>query len=136
MDLSGFEIKDDDVAIMQVKHPVTDAPLMENEKPVTISFVSEDSERFRGKRRQVINRRLRNRKNSQVTYTAELAESDALDALCDATVAWEGIGLDGEELPCSPENAKKVFRRLPWLVEQADLFVTDRANFLRASSKS
>ncbi len=64
--------------------------------------------------------------------SAEEIENDDLEQLVAVTVAWSGVGLDGSDLPYSADNARKLYKRLPWLREQAGAFVTDRANFLLA----
>lgn len=64
--------------------------------------------------------------------TAEEIEESALRQLSICTVSWKGVKLDGQELECNPDNAYMLYSRLPWLKEQVDEFVGDRANFLKA----
>ena len=59
---------------------------------------------------------------------------DDLELLCACTIGWEGIGLDGEELICTPENKKKLYQRLPWLRDQAARFLGDRSKYFRPAS--
>lgn len=136
MDLSQFEVEDTDVARMPVVSPVTGEPLTADDgSPVTISLISQDSQKFRSLRRKAIDRRLKNR-GARQTYTAAQAEADSIEALCDATVGWENVVLDGEQLECTPDNVRKVYKRLPWLVTQVDAFVADLANFMQPSPKT
>ena len=58
-----------------------------------------------------------------------LAESAEILAAC--TLDWKGVLVDGERLPCSRENAVKLYIRFPWLREQAEAFIADRAAYLR-----
>jgi hypothetical protein len=133
-DLSAYEIADDNTSVMQVMDPVTGEPLADETGPVTITVISEDSEKFRASRRKAVNRRLKGRGNQ--TYTAEQAETDAIEALVDATIGWSNISMDGQMVEFSRENVREVYRRLPWLVKQVDAHVTDRSNFIRASSRT
>lgn len=74
-------------------------------------------------------------------------EKDALELLVACTLAWhteakvdkEGAELEprkdsitwkGQEYTCSPENVKLLYVALPWMKEQVDLEVNDRANFI------
>lgn len=47
------------------------------------------------------------------------------------TIDWRNLELDGAGLPFTPENAREVYTRFPWIREQALAFVASRANFLR-----
>lgn len=62
-----------------------------------------------------------------------LTRAERARVLAQVTVAWQGVALDGEVLDCSPANAERLYLRLPWLLDQADRFVADRANFLPPS---
>lgn len=62
-------------------------------------------------------------------------EDENLRKVVVATVAWQTDDLgeviaDGEEqLPCTPENAQRVYTKHPWLREQVEDFVGARENF-------
>lgn len=71
-------------------------------------------------------------------------DKDAVALLAACTKGWgttaealpEGARADvltyhGEDLPCTRENAARVYTEQPWLREQVEAAVTDRANFLR-----
>jgi len=47
------------------------------------------------------------------------------------TLAWRGIVYEGEALECNPGNARRLYAALPWLREQVEAFIADRANFLK-----
>lgn len=119
-------------AVMQVRHPVTDAPLATADgHALTLTLAGRDSERYRRLERAATNRRLKSARRG--TVTAEEIEAEALDMLVGCTLAWSGIVIDGQALDCTPENVRRAYTRLPWLREQADAFVADRGNFSKAS---
>lgn len=55
-------------------------------------------------------------------------------AMADIVLDWEHVGLGDGDLPFNRENAVLVLTEAPWLREQLDIFLLDRANFLPASS--
>ena len=67
----------------------------------------------------------------------ESIEQDAIDLLASLTKGWKQedkapITLDGEELACTKENAVAVYERFPWIKEQIDAAIGDRANFIKS----
>lgn len=121
---------------------------------IVISVLGSDSEAYRNLLRKQQNRRLEAaaknrgmRKGS--TVTAEALEEESLDLLIACTVGWETVEKDakgadvsrpeiemdeGEWLPCTPENARRVYADpgLAWLREQVDAEIADRSNFLKS----
>jgi len=135
-DLSALDTTSaaDQGATMHVAHPVTGVALsQEDGSPVSLILAGEDSERFRKQDRTARSRRLaRQQQGRAMKLSADELDSDALEMLVAVTVGWSGLALDGADLPYSPDNARKLYTRLPWLREQAQAFVLDRANFLKA----
>jgi hypothetical protein len=70
------------------------------------------------------------RPGQSVPFTAEEQDESGLNLLVACTLAWEGVIVEGVDLPCTPDNVKMVYRRFPWLQEQVTAFIGDRANFL------
>ena len=133
MDLSTLEpIKD--AATYRVRHPVTNELLEEKEGPVTIDLLSADSDAFRTRQFAALNKRLRSGKKPKLS--AEDIDDEAIDLIAACITGWRNIELDGEAFPYSPDNAKALLRRLPWLREQLDEAIADRANFIRTSRTS
>lgn len=67
----------------------------------------------------------------------EAMESDGLQLLAAVTKSWrqgdkQTVTLDGQELACTKENAVALYERFPWIKEQVDTAVGDRANFINA----
>lgn len=52
-----------------------------------------------------------------------------------ATVDWEHIGIDGEDVPCTPENCKKVYKDAEWLAQQVFNHTQEDSAFIKGSSK-
>jgi hypothetical protein len=74
--------------------------------------------------------------NRKHVVQPEQIERDALELLAACTVAWSGVVVDGKVPACSPEAAAEVYRRLPWLREQADEFANARENFMGESARN
>ena len=68
--------------------------------------------------------------------TADDIVASGIEILARCTMAWRSgdkatVVVDGQELACSLENARTLFTRFPWAREQADVWASDRANYLR-----
>lgn len=132
MDLSNLKPTDEAVK-MDVLHPVTRKPLGTTEKPVQILLVGKDSGTFREAQRQIVDKRLADAsRRAAVSMTSEESEQTGLALLAKCTKGWEGIDWDGKPLTFSVGNAVMIYGALPWLKEQVDSFVGDRAAFLKA----
>jgi hypothetical protein len=116
-------------AKMEVTHPVSGALLA----GTSIVLAGQDSDRYRAMDRKISNKRLAQSGNGQrLKLTAESLEADNLNKLVACTISWEGIAFGGSPKECTPENVREAYTRLPWLREQAETFIGDRANFLKA----
>lgn len=135
MDLATLDMANaESGAVMTVRHPVSDAVLEGTDgQAITITLAGSDSERFRKVQRASTNRRLKTQSSRRGQVTSEELEADSLETLAACTISWRGLVVDGEALECNAANARKAYKRLPWLKEQVDAFVGDRANFLKAS---
>jgi hypothetical protein len=131
MDLATLEPTADSVPV-PLRHPTTNERLTSDEgAPITISIVGMDSEQFRTRHRAIINRRLNAGK--KVKVTAEEIEAESIDTIAACITGWQYVELDGKILEFSRANAKTLLTRLPWLREQLDEAIADRANFLKTS---
>jgi len=129
MDLSSLETQAG--STMTVMHPVEDIPLLGGDgDPVTFSLLGIDSEEYRASQRGITNKRL-SRKN-KFKITAEQLELETIEVLVACTVNWsDNFEVDGSAYPFSKDNAKALYERFPWVREQVDDFIGERANFLR-----
>ena len=121
-----------EVTILQ---PTTNIPL-----GITVTVCGADSETFKNIQRKQLNRRLEKQQKSrtrQTAMTAEELELESMDVLVACTRSWstgERKQLefdDNEWLECTPDNVRRVYEALPWLKEQVDQEIGDRANFLQ-----
>jgi len=55
----------------------------------------------------------------------------SVEILASCTLAWRGLEKDGEEWPCTRENAIALYSSSPPLRQQVDIFLSDRRNYLR-----
>ena len=108
-------------AELELVHPGTGAPL-----GVWITMAGIDSRIWRGAvAAQTWSRRGRR------DLTPDEIQAGAVDILARCTLGWRGVVLEGKELPCTMENARMLYSRLPWVREQVDRFASDRASYLR-----
>lgn len=134
MDLATLALKGDVTSVLDVRHPVTGAPLLIDGAPVTITLCGMDSDRAKAARREQVDRRLADLSGKPVS-AAEL-EQNALTMLAACTVDWSAnMVFDGKPVPCGRAEAISLYEKLPWLREQVDRHVSSRANFLPASSQ-
>jgi hypothetical protein len=110
---------------LMVRHPVTDEEL-----GFSILLAGKDSRAFR-RGQEIANKKYIGKKIGKLTQT-DLLNRQA-EILAHVTLGFPRGNpvLDGQELPFSRENAEKLYKRFPWLAEQADEHQTDRANYLR-----
>ncbi len=60
----------------------------------------------------------------------DLIRAGVMELLADVTMGWENLQIDGAAYPFSRANALKLYGRFPWIREQVQQAVEDRANFL------
>lgn len=63
--------------------------------------------------------------------SADEIESDAIDLLAACTKSWSDVIVDGKPLECNEGNAAALYTRFPWIREQVDAAISDRANFTK-----
>lgn len=91
------------------------------------------------KARELAQRMIAARSNDVAIKGDDLSAEATIKTLARITTAWEPLATDesvtwqGEEFPCTQENAAKLYRHVPYLREQADRFASRRANFTRSS---
>lgn len=127
-DLSEF----DDLASAQeegievkVTHPKTG-----EEMGITIRVAGPESDRQKKARNRLVNDRLIKNRNRRVT-AAEL-EQDALKVSAASILGWDNIEIKGQPLEFNLENAEKLLKNYPFIREQVDSAVNDRALFMKS----
>ena len=128
----------DEGAVMTLYHPVNGEPIIDDTtgQPWTITLAGQDSERFRKATQANTNRRLSMRRGRPGQITAQELDNEALELLVACTLSWSGITLELQPLAFEPNNVRKVYRDFPWVREQVDAFIGDRANFSTPSRPS
>lgn len=134
MDLDSFDTTSSaDAGVkMNLSHPESGNDLRQDDgKPITITLAGQDSKRLKAADQTTADKRLaRMSSGKRFTMTSEGMEGEALDRLVVATLAWDGIKVGGEAMPFTPDNARKLYQRFPWIREQAEAFVNNRSNFI------
>lgn len=110
-------------AELELTHPTTGEPL-----GAFIMVVGTDSETYNKARRKMTDKRLK-RKLSKLTM--EDVERENIEMLASCTKGWRGVVINKEEVPYTFANACTLYTEYPWIREQVDAFMGDRANFLR-----
>lgn len=138
MDLSTLDTSAvaNEGAVLHLNGP-TGQPLFQDdgETPVSLTLLGEDSDVVTKANNEAANRFLRTMGSAQ-QITAEVSKANELKKFAAATVDWAGIVVDGKEIPFSTASAGTLYRRFPWIADQVRVFISDRANFLKASPKS
>lgn len=134
MDLSKFNmsVMAERGADLELEHPATGETLMQDdgETPVTITLLGQDSKAWRNKNREYQQKRiaaLAKRRKKTIDYT--VSDEDACEMLAECTIGWAGIEEEGETLEFSKDAAFDLYMKYPWIREQCDEFIGDRANF-------
>lgn len=114
-------------AELELTHPATGEPL-----GVYLTLAGVDSKAWRKATAALAEKRLGRRGK----VSAEEMQAAGLEILARCTLAWRSginsiVRIDGEEMPCTPENARELYERFPWIFEQADRFASDRGSYLR-----
>jgi hypothetical protein len=131
----GFEV--------QLYHPAT----MEN-LGIFVRVLGRDSDEYRRLQSEQLRRRIQKSVKTgtmrSVSSPKEI-EQDGIELLAACTKGWrqaedrEGDGVVGKttitvagaEWECSRANAARLYTEYPWIAEQVDVAVVDRANFIR-----
>lgn len=126
--------------VLPLDNPFTNEPLVDSDgKAVTITLLGLDSAKIRGIARKLNDKRMTDiRRGRNTEYDSEIVDAEKAQLYAAATVAWEGIKLDGAVLECNEKNARRLYGdpRFPWLVEQIDRAIADRQRFFKKASPS
>ena len=129
MDLSL--IKTEDNTTLEVVHPVTRKTL-----DLKIVVAGADSARYKAAKQRLLDKRVADiQKRGASSQNAEEIDEMSLVLLVASTVSWTGLDWEGKKLDCTPENVQMVYQTLPWLREQVDACIGDRARFIKDLSK-
>ena len=97
-----------------------------------ITLAGADSVVHRKAVANISKRRFNNQKGFRNTgFDPERMEAESIEILAACTLSWKGVTLEGAALPCSRDNAIKMYTRFPWLREQVEAFISDRSEYLQ-----
>ncbi len=130
MDLNSLKpVKADKGATLEILHPETEEVI----PGMTITLLGQDSAVYRkmqlSKQQVILNRMSKGKKVGD--FDAEKLAEDTIDDLVKLTVKWSGFQLEGKDIEATPENFRMVYVEWPWIKEQAQEFIANRANFFR-----
>lgn len=111
-------------AELEVLHPVTGEKL-----GIVILLAGMDSAVYRNAIAAIANRRTKEATRRNISF--DDLQKENIEILSRCTLNWSGVVLDGKGLPYSREAAVSAYTRFPWLREQVETFISNRANYLR-----
>lgn len=133
MDLSklNLEVYAEQGATLELEHPVTgESVLQDDGSPVTITLLGQDSKAWRAKNKEYQQKRIaKMAKNRKREIDFSVSDEEACDLLAACTLGWVGIEEGGKAIEFSRDAAYDLYMRFPWIREQVDTFIGDRANF-------
>lgn len=130
MDLTELNTRDrsEEGAVMPLMHPKKHIQVLGyNDVPVTITLKGADCRVFKQMQYRQQEKAF---KNGRLKMSGEQLAESAIQTLAKMTVAWEGVSVNNELLPCTEANAAMIYREYDWIREQVDAFVNDIENYL------
>lgn len=127
----------DTPARMTIRHPGTMIPLVDQDKQEAyIDLLSLDGNAAREYDRKISDTALSN--GIRVKLDTAAIEKQSVDRLAALTRGWHLVGLNGQaiDVPFSEADAAQLYAEpaMSWLVEQVQIFIGNRANFVKPSS--
>lgn len=110
---------------LPILHPATEEPV-----GLVLLLLPDTHDQVKAAARKSINERMSHRGK----VTAEQLEANRLKMLCASVGGWEWEGealFHGEKPAFSEQSLRLVFKELPWVAEQADIALANRAEFFR-----
>lgn len=131
MDLKQLDTK---TASNEGRELVIKCPASGEDTDIKITLAGPDSDLFQ-KMNIKLQRDLRKKllKNRNFEFTSEEESQLDYERFARATLGWTGMQENGQEVPFSFENAKRIYREYPVIFRQVTAFLGDQANFLPRS---
>ena len=105
------------------------------EHPTTITLRGNDSPEVMRYRHTLANDALdKSVRAGRMKFKASAADDLAILAMC--TIGWENIKVNGELLEFNRLNATNLYKWFPFIKEQANAHIGDRANYVGNSQKT
>lgn len=132
MELSQFDLKKsaDQPAVCNIVHPVTEEQMFKEDgvTPVTVTILGQDSSKARKLAKAQAQRTLNSRKKQTVDELQAFGRKLVASLVTDV----DGITENGEPVKADAEQLEKLFESYPWIYDQLDAFIADKANFYQA----
>jgi hypothetical protein len=130
MDLSSL-IASSDVVELQLKTMAGELMETEAGEAISLLVIGTDHSDFIKANNAIMNQRLKKATMTRkVQVTAEQLEAENLQRTAACIKGFKNITLD-ESLEYNDFNVRKLLKSVPFIREQVDEFVADRANFLK-----
>lgn len=127
-------------AVIDLLDPRSGEPLLDDDgKPYWIEIIGMDSAKLRAVSQSIVGKRVTNiRKGKGVEYDADAEDAEKFRLYATATKSWNVPTFDGQVLECNEKNARKLYAdpRFPWIAEQIDKEIANRARFFKKASPS
>ena len=123
-------IEEHDAQKLELLHPKTGAPV-----GATIELAGAGHpkrKKIEMQRARELRARIAKRGRVELTDPAEDEEYE-LDRVVSCTLSWDGICRDGVPIPCTPDEARKLYESAEWVRRQASAFLDDAVNFLTST---
>jgi RNA-splicing ligase RtcB len=131
LDLSSIDvIKDSNTGTeITLYHPISGKDLT-----TKIRIVGRDSDVFKSTQAEQGRKRMEKAQKGGfrgASVSQSQVEKDGIDLLAACTVGWSNLKVDGQLVPFSTANAAIIYANYPWIKEQVDMAVADRALFTK-----
>jgi hypothetical protein len=135
MDLNKLDVKaaSEVAAFLHLENPDSSQGMLYSDdggKAIGINLLGHDSKAWRSAVAAAAAKSVGKKQLSE-----EAALQVAAEALAAVTVGWSGIFVGGGEYEFSFESAVALYLKYPWIREQVDAFVGDRAAFLKNAAR-
>lgn len=110
---------------LDIVHPATQEPV-----GLVLILLPDSHPQVKAAARKAINDRI----NHRGKVGAEQIEASRISMLCASLGGWEWqaeLTFHGEKPEFSPQTLQQLLKELPWVGEQADAALSDRAEFFR-----
>ncbi|PJL44751.1 hypothetical protein [Stenotrophomonas maltophilia] len=110
---------------LEIVHPASQEPV-----GLVLILLPDSHPQVKGAARKAINDRI----NHRGKVGAEQIEASRIGMLCASIGGWEWQGeltFHGEKPEYNPQTLQQLLKELPWVGEQVDVALTDRAEFFR-----
>jgi len=115
---------------LKLRHPDTG-----DELDITITVKGSDSQTYQDCVNEQQQRRMeRSIRRGKMGATPQEVRQEATELLAAVTAGWQGLVEQGAPVPFSTGTATRIYTDYPWIREQVDAAIHNRANFLPRSA--